>query len=465
MNVNVEQMIDDMMNRARTAQKRLEHATQEEVDTLCAHIAWAGIQEDFVEEFAALAVEETGLGRVESKKAKIRTKTKGVYRDLKGKRSVGIIEEDLDRGIVKIAKPVGVIGALIPCTNPEATPFCKALAAIKTRNAIIMAPHPRAVRTGKMAVDRMRKVLESFGYPADLIQVMEKVSVEASGKLMEACDLIIATGGGGMVKAAYSSGTPAYGVGAGNAVVIVDETAIPEKVADDVRRSKTFDYATSCSAENSLVIEETIYDRLVDALTEEHGYLLDTGEKGLLQKALWPDGIHLNREVVAQPASRIAELAGITIPEGTEFLMVEETGFGSAYPFSGEKLSVVLTLYRYTEFIDAVGLVKGITAFSGAGHSCGMHTADRERAVALAEAVPVSRVMINQPQCLANSGAWSNGMPMTLTLGCGTWGGNISSENIGWKQMMNTTWVSFPIEAGEPDDRELFGEQFLQLRY
>ncbi len=450
--------VKGLMDRARAAQKKIEFATQEQVDDLCQRIAWASVQEDFVKYIAEFAVEETRMGDVPSKMGKMRNKVRGGWFDMKGKKSVGVIEEDEALGLIKIAKPVGVIGALIPCTNCEATPVLKAMSALKTRNAIVMAPHPRSKKTNKIVVDLIREVLEKAGFPADLVIGVDEVTMDNSAAVMEMSDLILATGGGGLVKAAYSSGTPAYGVGAGNAVTIVDDTQDMAVVADKIKRSKTFDQATSCSAENACVVQDTIYSKFLAALQDEGGYVCDADEKEKLGKALWPDGHTLNRDVVAQPAARIAEIAGIDLPEGRCFLAVEETGTGADYPFSGEKLSVVTTVYKWNKFEEAIQLVNDITAYSGAGHSCGIHSSKKERILAVAEQVKVSRVMVNQPQCLSNSGAWTNGMPTTLTLGCGTWGGNIASENITWKHLLNTTWVSSPIANRQPSDEELFDE-------
>lgn len=448
--------ISGLVARAREAQKVIEFASQDTVDAAAEAICWAAVQPGFARNLAELAVSESRMGDVESKYAKMMNKVRGGWMDMKGQRSVGIIEEDHVNGLVKIAKPVGVIGALVPCTNCEATPVLKASWALKTRNAIILAPHPRTKKTNAMVVEMMRGVLAKKGLPEDLIIDMSEVSVENSGELMAQCDLILATGGPGMVAAAYSSGTPAYGVGAGNAVTVVDETQAMDEVAEKIQRSKTFDQATSCSSENAAAVYSGVYSQFLAAMEKHGGYLCSAAEKEKLQAAMWPDGHTLNREVVAQKASKIAAVAGFSIPEGKTFLMVEETGVGAGFPFSGEKLSVVITLYKWDSFEEAVELVNRITTHSGSGHSCGIHTTDRERALKLASKVHVSRVMVNQPQSLSNSGSWTNGMPVTLTLGCGTWGGNIASMNITWKHLLNTTWVSFPIEDKKPSDEQLF---------
>jgi sulfoacetaldehyde dehydrogenase len=448
-----------LVERAKKAQASIEFATQEEVDTLAEAICWKATNPEFARELAELAVQESRMGDVESKYAKMMGKSRGGWFDMKGQQSVGILEEDHVNNLVCIAKPIGVIGALVPCTNCEATPVLKAAWTLKTRNAIILAPHPRTQKTNEKVVNMMRDVLVSYGYNPDLIVNMAEVSLENSQELMAQCDLILATGGPGMVAAAYSSGTPAYGVGAGNAVTIVDDSQDMSVVAEKIRRSKTFDQATSCSSENGAIVEAKIYGKFIEAMEKEGGYLVTAEQKVKLQNAMWPNGHVLNREVVAQSAQKIAKVAGISLPEGKKFFMVEETGVGADYPFSGEKLSVVITLYKWDKFEEAIDLVNRITGYSGAGHSCGIHTTNRERALELAKSVRVSRVMVNQPQSLSNSGAWTNGMPVTLTLGCGTWGGNISSENITWKHLINKTWVSFPIESKQPKDEELFSKE------
>ncbi len=454
--------IGELINRARKAQASIEYAGQEEVDRVVESIAWHSVQPEFARELSELAVSESLMGDVESKYAKMMNKVRAGWLDMKGALTVGIVEENHELGLVKIAKPVGVIGALIPCTNCEATPVLKATWAVKTRNAVILAPHPRTRKTNAMVTDLMRSVLEKHGMNPDLIINMDEVSLENSQELMKQCDLILATGGGAMVHSAYTSGTPAYGVGAGNAVTVVDDTQDMKEVADKIRRSKTFDQATSCSSENACLVQDTVYDTLMAALKAEGGYLVNADEKMKLQKAMWPDGHTLNREVVAQRAENIAKVAGISLPEGKSFFMVEETGIGADYPFSGEKLSVVTTVYKWSDFSRAVDMVNEITTYSGTGHSCGIHSSRRERVLELAERVKVSRVMVNQPQTLANSGAWINGMPTTLTLGCGTWGKNISSENITFKHLLNTTWVAFPIPSRQPKDEDLFSEAVMK---
>ena len=272
--------VKDLVARARKAQAEIEFLSQEKVDEICQTIAWVCVQEPFVTELATLAVEESRMGLFESKHGKMMNKVRAGWFDMKGKKSAGIIEEDTALGLIKIAKPVGVIGAMVPTTNNEATPVLKAMSALKGRNAIILAPHPRSVKTNEMVVNKMRGVLKKLGYPEDLIIHVDQVTMENSQEIMAECDLILATGGAGLVKTAYSSGTPAYGVGAGNAVTIVDDTQDMKEVADKIKRSKTFDMATSCSAENACLAQDTIYGDLVKALEAEGGYLLQRRGEG-----------------------------------------------------------------------------------------------------------------------------------------------------------------------------------------
>ena len=461
MSIDAKQYIGDLVAKARAAQKQIEFKSQEEIDDICARLTRSGTTDAFAKKIAELAVEESQMGNVKSKIGKMMVKVKGVYAQLKDAKTVGIIERDDAMGLVKIAKPVGVIGALIPVTNCEATPFGKAISAIKTRNAIILAPHPRAVRTGKLAADRMRGVLKRHGWPVDLVQTLEEISVEISGELMAQSDLILATGGTPMVRSAYSSGKPALGVGTGNAVTVVDTTANTDEVADKIMRSNTFDFGTSCSTENSCLVPESMVDQMKASFEKAGAYMVPADEKEKFQKAYWPDGVHLNKDIVAQSPQKIAQLAGVKLPEGKTFFVVEESGVGPGYPFSGEKLSATLAMYTYKTFDEAIELANRITTASGAGHSCGIHTTDNDKAIKLATAVKVARVMVNQPQALANSGAWTNGMPMSLTLGCGTWGGNSVSENVGYKHLMNTTWVAWPIPSTEPKLEELFSKEIL----
>jgi len=450
----MEKIIEELVVKARKAQQQIEFWDQDRIDEMVSAVGWQCYKG--AEECAILAFEETGMGNYEDKLIKHQKKTLGTLRDLHGLKTVGLIEEDKEKGLLKFAKPVGVVGALTPVTNASATLPGNALAILKTRNAVIFAPHPKAKKTCKLNIAMMRKGLEQVGAPPDLVQFIEEPSVALAQALMAEVDLVLATGGAGMVKAAYSSGTPAYGVGAGNSVTIVDETADLENAAYKIFKSKTFDLATSCSTENSAVINEGVFDKFTVLLEEAGGYLCSEKERAKLQQGMWPDGVHLNKEIIAQSAQKIAEIAGIDLPEGKTFLMVHGKAIGPTDAFSREKLSVVITLWKYKKFEEALNYVQDITAYNGTGHSCGIHTTREDRIRLLGEKAPVSRIMVNQPQCYGNSGNYDNGMPFTLTLGCGTWGNNITTENIHWKHFLNITWVAMPIDPVIPEEAVLF---------
>lgn len=449
--------VSELIARARAAQKQIEFYTQEQVDTLCAAMAYEIVKEENVLRLGKLAFEESKLGNEASKCGKLRKKVRGTWRDVKDAKSVGIIETNTEKGIVKYAKPVGVIGAIIPCTNPEATPVIKAINAIKCRNAIVFSPHPRTKKTNYEICQVLRYALKKHGAPEDLVLTIEEPTMEGSAALMAQCDLVVATGGSALVNAAYSSGTPAYGVGAGNAVILVDDTADLAKAAELVRISKIFDWATSCSSDNSLVVQSNIYDEFLPLLVKEGGYLCTPEQVKALEETMFPNG-KFNAKVTALPAQEIAKMAGFEIPEDRTFIIAEYEGFGlKEHPLSYEKLSVVLAVYKRDNLDDMIQCVNDIHNVAGKGHSCGIHTTNREHALRLAEKTYTSRVMVNQATSQANSGNWNNGMPFTLSLGCGTWGGNSASENITYKHYMNTTWVSFPIDEVIPTDEELFG--------
>lgn len=409
--------IAKLVDRSRVAQKEIENYTQEQVDTLIRAMVWSVCRPGVAEKIAQFTVDETKLGNYDGKYLKIFRKTRATLMDIIGDKSVGIIEEDYSRGLVKIAKPIGVIGALAPSTNPEATPVIKAISAIKGRNSIIIAPHPRAKMTNKLICDNMRNALKAMGAPEDLVLPVESPSLIKTHQLMAQCDRVLATGGTPMVLAAYSSGTPAIGVGVGNAVITVDETADLDDAAEKIRISKTLDLAASCSADNSVLLVADIYDDMISRLVQQGGYIVSKDEKDKLQATIWKDG-HLNASIVAQPFDVIANMAGITgYPAGSKFFMVPETGTGPSFPFSGEKLSVTMTIYRVKDIKAAVKLTNKIQSYQGQGHSCGIYSKSKENVLLLANHTKTSRVMVNQPQSASNSGNLWNGMRQTFSLG------------------------------------------------
>jgi sulfoacetaldehyde dehydrogenase len=446
-----------VVGRARAAASEIENYSQEQVDELVTAVAWAVVRKDHAETLARLAVDEGGFGNYPDKVAKINKRVTGVLADMTGLRTVGVVEERPAAGLVKIAKPVGVVAALIPTTGPDATPPVKALFALKGRNAIICAPHPRTTGATEAVVSFMRAACEQVGAPADLVQSLPAPSLPKTQELMRQADLIVATGGAGMVHAAYSSGTPAYGVGVGNAVHVVDETADLADAASAIMMAKTFDYATSCLADNAVVAHADIYDELVGRLTSAGAHVCDQQQTDALRTVMWPDGGAVpSIKVVAKSAAHIAGLAGFEVGPDCPMLLVEEAGAGPGHPFSGEKLSVVLAVYKYQGDISAAAeLVNAITAYQGLGHTCGIHTSSDANVERLAMTTRTARVLVNQN---LNEGAGSprNGLPFTLSLSCGTWGGNITTENVNARHFVNLTWVSRPIEPRAISEEALF---------
>ncbi len=452
--------IDLMLQRAKEAQKVIEFWPQEKVDEMVLAVGWESYKLETAKTVARLAVDETGLGVYEDKVAKHQKKTIGVLRDLQGVKTVGVIERVPEKGLVKIAKPIGVVGAITPMTNASSTMPCNGLMILKARNAVIFSPHPKAKKTCATICEEMRKGLKKVGAPEDLIQYIEEPTLELSQELMSKVDLVLATGGAGVVKPAYSSGKPAYGVGAGNATVIVDETADLPTTALKIFKGKTFDNATSCSAENNIIIHESVFDDLLVELKKQGGYLVTGDDRAKLKAAMWPDGKHLSGKIIAKSVKTIAAEAGINVPEGTRFIMVLGEHIGPEDMFSAEKLSPVLTLWKYKDFDKAVQMVIDITAFSGYGHSCGIHSVNEDHIMELALKAKVSRMMVRQAQSVGNSGDWENGMPFSMTLGCGSWGGNSTTENINIKHFLNVTWVAYPIPAKIPDPEVMFAPHF-----
>jgi sulfoacetaldehyde dehydrogenase len=450
--------VAELMTRARTAQAAFAEVDQERADEAVRALAWALYKPERAKELAELAVEDTGLGNVPDKIIKKQRKTFGTLRDLLRAKSVGEIERDEKRGIVKFAKPLGVIGAVTPSTNPGATPVNKAMMAVKGRNAIIIAPSPLGHRTTAKIVDYMRDELRRIGLPEDLVQILPSpITKEATQALMGAVDLVVVTGSQDNVRRAYSSGTPAIGVGAGNVPVIIDETANLDEAARKICASKTFDNATSCSSENAVVIVDAVYDQAIAALEKAGGYLVDPSRKDRVISELWKNG-KLNRHLIAREAPLLAKAFGLP-PEAetAKFFMVEETGVGRGHPLSGEKLALVLTVYRASDFAAAKQRVREILDFQGKGHSLGLHTTDMARARELAEDMPVVRVLVNFAHTFGNGGGFDSGLEFTLTMGCGSWQKNSISENLNYKHFLNITHLVTPIPEDKPSEDELFG--------
>ncbi len=456
------QLATQLINRARVAMAQIEHWSQQELDRLAQCIGWYTGSEQSFTRLAQMGVDESGIGDREGRPAK-RFKIHGVLRDALRHRSTGIIETDEARGLVRYAKPAGVIASLIPMTNPALTPPVTGIYAAKARNAVIFSPHPRTARTTCEMVKLMRTACVAVGAPANLFQTIQKPSIPLTKHLMEACDLTLATGGSHMVKAAYSSGKPAYGVGAGNSSIVIDETADIDIAAANTRISKTSDFGSGCSADGNVLIQRSIYVPMIKALESEGGYLCNDEQKQLLENAMWDENGNRTFNTIACQPQQLAAAAGFSIPESSQFLMVENQGqIGAEHPFSKEKLTTLMALYHFDTFDDALDIVRQIYAVGGKGHSCGIYSYNDDHIDALARVAPVSRMMVRQPQSKANAGSFTNGMPMTSSLGCGIWGGNITNENVTLKHMMNYTWVSHPISEDRPSEQELFGEFYGQ---
>ncbi len=450
--------LEELLAKAGKSAEIIATYDQARVDRLCQTVAWAVTNKQTFLKLVDMGIAESGLGDPVSRQGK-RFKIRGILRDALREKSVGIIEEIPEKGIVKYAKPVGIIASLVPTTNPDLTPGGQAVYAIKARDVVIFSPHPRSKKTTFETVRIMREALEKEGAPADILQCITNPSIAMTQALMARVNLVIATGGRPMVKAAYSSGTPAYGSGAGNSTMIIDETADVKEAAHNTMLSKTSDFGSGCSADGNLIISDKVFDAMVAELQREGGYLADDQERARLKKVMWDNEGHRLSDTVAIAPQQLAKAAGFTIPADRKFIMVMGEGIGKEHFFSSEKLTTLLALYKYEgEFENALDMMRGIYEVGGKGHSCGIYSFNDEHIHRLALAAPVSRIMVRQPQSKANAGAYNNGMPMTSSLGCGTWGGNIISENICLKHYMNTTWVSRTIPEDKPSDEWLFGD-------
>ena len=458
--VEQRQELDEAIVRARKALAIIETYDQARVDRLCQAVAWAVANKKTFERLVDMGIKESGLGDYGSRMNK-RFKIRGVLRDALRAKSVGVIEEIPEKGIVKYGKPAGVIVSIVPTTNPDLTPAGNAIYAIKARDVVIFSSHPRSKKTTNETINLMRAALEKEGAPADILQCLQTASIPMASAAMAAADLVIATGGQPMVRAAYSSGTPAYGVGAGNATMIFDETADPIEACHNTMLSKTSDFGSGCSADGNLIIHDSIYDTCIEQLQKEGGYFASGKEQDQLKAVMWDEDHHRLADTVAIAPQKLAKIAGFSIAADRKFIFVESGGIGKEYFFSGEKLTTLLALHKYSgEFENGIKMMHEIYNVGGKGHSVGINSKDDDHIHRLALVAPVSRIMVRQPQSKSNSGCFTNGMPMTSSMGCGTWGGNIISENVCLKHYMNTTWVSRAIPEDKPSDQELFGEFF-----
>ncbi|MGB0844008.1 MAG: acylating sulfoacetaldehyde dehydrogenase [Alphaproteobacteria bacterium] len=454
-------LIDALIARARVAQAKFEQgANQDRYDKAALAAAWALMEPARNNELATMAVEMTGLGNVKDKITKNHRKTLGLLRDIKHAKTQGIISDDTKSGITEIARPMGVIGAVVPSTNPVATPTNNVVNALKCGNAIILSPSPAGVQVCERLLGYIHAEFDKLGLDRDLVMMVpapsSKVKIQ---RLMEKTDLLVVTGSQDNVRRAYSAGTPAVGVGAGNVAVIIDETADLKAAAVKITASKTFDNATSCSSENALVVVDAIYDAFMIELHACGGRMLDAKQASKLKSELFQNG-KLNRHIIARDIDQVISVSGIQVDEAetAKFLMIEGAGIGRDYPESGEKLALVLTIYRASDYGDAKNTVTEIVSYLGAGHSVGIHTGEDQRAVEIGQELPTCRVIVNQAHCFATGGAFNNGMPFSLSMGCGSWGGNSIDDNLNYKHFFNTTKVVREIPPVEPSLDDIFGD-------
>ena len=457
--------VDGVMAQARAAQAEYEaQGSQARYDRAAQAVAWAIMQPDRNRHLAELAVQTTGLGNVPDKITKNHRKTLGLMRDIQGVPTHGILSDDRTTGIVTIARPIGVIGAVVPSTNPAATPANNIINAVKCGNAIILSPSPKGVACCEMLLDFIHAEFDKIGEDKRLVQMLPSPGTKAkTQRLLETADLAIVTGSQDNVRRAYESGTPAIGVGAGNVAVIVDETADLASAAAKIAASKTFDNATSCSSENALIVVDAIYDEFAAAMAAEGGAIVPAAEAASIVAKLWPDG-HLNREIIAKDADVMIDKLGLTdtVSAGTRFIAVETDGIGPDHPLSGEKLSRVVALYRARDFDDARDIARRILTHQGAGHSIGLHSTDEDRPVAMGRDMPVCRVIVNQAHCFATGGAFDNGLPFSLSMGCGSWGGNSIDANLHWQHYLQHTRIVRPIPPREPAVDEIFADYWAE---
>lgn len=453
-------LVAELVANARKAQQIYASYDQAAVDEVVTAVAWTLLDSANNKRLAEQAVVDTGLGNVADKITKNHRKTLGLLRDLKRARSVGVIAEYPEKGIIEIARPVGVVAAVVPSTNPVATPYNKALNALKGGNAVILAPSPKGQKVCGEVVNLMREALHRVGAPENLVQKLPSpVNKAVTQELMQQSDLLVVTGSQNNVRSAMTSGTPAIGVGAGNVPSIVDETADLTDAAAKITASKTFDNATSCSSENSLIIVDDVYDQMITALQDKGARLLDAKEKEQLRETMWVDE-KLSGAVTAKSSNEILAKAGIQVENKlpVSIILVEEASPNKSSKFSDEKLSPVLTVYRARDFEHACKLTEAVLNINGKGHSVSLHSKHKDRSLYLGQNIPVCRVIVNQAHCFATGGSFDNGLPFSLSMGCGTWGGNNISDNLNYRHYLNTTRIATTIKPDEPGLEDIFGD-------
>ncbi len=446
-------LIEEMIEKARIAQRQVATYSQAQVDELVRAIG--KVVYDNAEELARDAVDETRMGVYEDKVTKNRGKARAIWNNLKDKRSIGIISERDENGIIQVAKPVGIVGSVTPTTNPVVTPMCNAMFAIKGGNAIICAPHPRAKQVSSKTVALMNQEIAKLGGPDNLIQIIEEPTIERTQALMSAVDVLVATGGPGMVQAAYSSGKPSFGVGPGNVQVIIDSDVDFEDAAEKVITGRAFDNGIICSGEQSVIAPADKYEQVIAAFVSRGAYYIDdqaTADK--LRAVLFTDG-HISGDIVGQSVQFIAERAGIDVPEGTRVIIIRSNGAEDDV-LRKEKMCPVMVSFAYDDFDEAIGIARFNLEIEGAGHSTAIHSNNDTHIADAGVALPISRLVVNEPSSLTAGGSLQNGFAPTTTLGCGSWGNNSISENLDYKHLINISRIGYKKATPAPTDDEIW---------
>ena len=448
--------IEQMIEKARKAQAMyVRNFNQKDVDyavkMTCKTVY------DHAEELARMAVDETQMGVYKDKVAKNQNKSKGVWWDLKGKKSMGILSIDERTGLIEIAKPIGVVAGVTPMTNPIVTPMSKIAFALKSRNAIIISPHPRAKACSAQTVDYIVETLENMNLPDGMIQVVREPSRDKTLELMSLCDVTVATGGMPMVKSAYSSGKPSFGVGAGNVQVILDRDIDYNLAVSKLVTGRAFDNGIICSGEQSCIYAEDDREAVMEGFRNNHAYICNSGEREKIIGAIFEDG-HTAKDVIGQSCQKIAKKAGIVIPDDVKVIVLESNGkYGADDPISKEKMCPVIAAFPYKFFEQALQIAQTNLSYEGKGHTAGLHSNSQANIIKAGCELSVSRLIVNAICATTAGGSIQNGLPVTNTLGCGSWGGNSISENFTFKHLLNITRVApLSTRLSVPSDDEIW---------
>ena len=451
----MDNMIQDLVQRSREAQAVLATYDQKKIDEIVRMLA--KVVYDNAEDLAQLAIEESGMGVYEDKVAKNKNKARLILNAMKNKPSIGVIERDEEAGLAIVAKPIGVVAAATPSTNPIVTPMCNAMFAVKCQNTIIIIPHPNAVRASIALAELYYKELDKMGVPRDIFLVVEAPNRDRRNELMASCDVVVATGGAGVVRAAYSSGKPSFGVGPGNVQGLIDRGIDYAAAAKRMLASRIFDNGIICSGTQTIIAPKEDYDEVINNFVQEGAFYIQEEEKvNELEKIVFPEG-KINKDVVGKSVATIAQLAGLVIPQGTKAIVVKALGYGKDSYWSKEKLCPIMAAYSYETWEEAVEIAYANLMVEGAGHSVDIQSNNQEHIEYAGNKLPVSRIVVNQTCSGMAGGAFANSLNPTTTLGCGSWGGNSISENLFYTHLMNKSRIAYEKPNwNQPEDEEIF---------